>query len=131
MYSIRKITPLLIVAIACYLTTLTSCEKIYTGQLIFWWDSAFEQQMNTIGVSNVAVYESGALKGSLDITNKQFTSAPACNDAGSVTVTKDLGAATSGTFSYTFKLRDVSNNVISTTSDNITLQDGCNTYQLQ
>jgi hypothetical protein len=131
MMSIRKITPLVIVAIACYLMTLTSCEKVYTGQLIFWWDAAFEQQMNTIGVSNVAVYESSAFKGTLDIATKQFTAAPACNDAGSVTVSKDLGAATSGTFSYTFKLRDASNNIISTTSDNITLQDGCNTYQLQ
>ncbi len=129
--SIRKFSPIVLVAIACYFLTFTSCEKTFTGQLVFWWDTAFEQQMNTIGVSNVAVYESGALKGSLDIATKQFTAAPACNDASSVTVTKDLGAATTGTFSYTFKLRDASNNVISTTSDNITLQDGCNTYQLQ
>lgn len=128
---IRRFSPLVIVAVAAYLISFTSCEKTYTGQLIFWWDSAFEQQMNTIGVNNVVVYESGALKGSLDIATKQFSAAPACNDAGSVTVTKDLGAATSGTFAYTFKLRDASNNVISTTSDNITLQDGCNTYQLQ
>lgn len=128
---LRKYSPIALVAIACYFLTFTSCEKTFTGQLVFWWDSAFEQQMNTIGVSNVAVYESGALKGTLNIATKQFTAAPACNDASSVTVTKDLGAATTGTFAYTFKLRDASNNVISTTSDNITLQDGCNTYQLQ
>jgi hypothetical protein len=128
----RRFSPIFLVAIALYLlSTTTGCEKTYTGQLIFWWDTAFEQQMNTISVTNVAVYESGALKGTLDIATKQFTSAPACNDASSVTVSKDLGAATTGTFAYTFKLRDASNNVISTTSDNISLQDGCNTYQLQ
>lgn len=71
----------------------------YEASAVFWYDEETSQSLTLGGSSSLKFYVEGELVGSND-ASVYWTSAPNCGANASISVTKDLGKATSKTYNY-------------------------------
>jgi hypothetical protein len=69
------------------------------GEVVFWYGQAVSEEMEYIYTNSLSFYVDGQIIGST-AANQFWTGAPNCGDNASITVSKDLGGATSLAFDY-------------------------------
>ena len=74
-----------------------SCE--YSGDVVFWYGEAVSEEMEYIYTNSLSFYVDGQIVGST-AANQFWNGAPNCGDNASITVSKNLGGATSLAFDY-------------------------------
>jgi hypothetical protein len=105
-------------------TTMTSCKKEgctdsdstnynseakkddgtcqYEGETVFWYGEAASNGLVIDGATTLTFYVDGEIVGST-ATSVYWTAAPDCGDNASITITKDLGAVKTQSYSYSVK----------------------------
>ncbi|HHU35521.1 MAG TPA: hypothetical protein GXZ49_09935 [Bacteroidetes bacterium] len=102
-----KKIPLLLIVVSVIL--LFSCEKNYTGKIMFWFREPIAQQLASRDVMEIRYYLDNVLVGTQD-PGVFFSSAPQCGAADLVTITKELGNKIS--FSGNVKITDQDGGVL-------------------
>ncbi|MDE0872071.1 MAG: hypothetical protein OSA37_09155 [Flavobacteriales bacterium] len=74
-----------------------SCE--FMGEVVFWYGEAVSAEMVYIYTNSLSFYVDGQIVGSTS-ANQFWTGAPNCGDNASITVSKNLGGASSLAFDY-------------------------------
>ena len=74
-----------------------SCQ--YEGQVVFWYGEDVSSELQYIYSTSLNFYIDGQIVGST-ATSQFWTAAPDCGDNASITITKDLGNATSLASTY-------------------------------
>jgi hypothetical protein len=77
-----------------------SCQ--YKGEVVIWYGSYTANQLINDDAYSLTFYVDGQIVGSTS-TSVYWTSAPACGDNGSITISRDLGGSTTGSFPYTVR----------------------------
>jgi hypothetical protein len=72
------------------ITLLFSCDKNYTGKIMFWFREPIAQQMASRNILEINYYLDGKLVGTQN-PGVFFSSAPQCGTTDLVTMTKELG----------------------------------------
>ena len=88
----------------------------YKGQVVYWWQQPFRDSCIAHGVASVNVYFDNTFVGSMAVSSQFWTGTPACGGTGALTITKDLGKNSSGSFGNYYKVLDGSANVLGTTT---------------
>jgi hypothetical protein len=74
-----------------------SCR--YEGSTVIWIHDSSAQKMIADSIQSLVVYVDGNVEGSLSVS-QFFSSPPACNQAGALTVTRDLFSSKTRAISY-------------------------------
>lgn len=75
---------------------------IFEGSVVFWYNAATADFMQSLGVDELNFYVDGNLVGTRNI-NDFYTTQPDCGDAGSITVVKSLDDKKSRNFSFSIE----------------------------
>ena len=78
---------------------------MYEGSVIFWFNEAASDSLSTYDAITLYYYIDGVEVGSSNVYT-YYDVAPDCDQAGTVTVTKDLGTLKSKSFTYSIKDQD-------------------------
>ncbi|MFM2284803.1 MAG: hypothetical protein RLZZ543_300 [Bacteroidota bacterium] len=78
---------------------------LYTGEVVFWYNGVSSDNMDLDGITSLTYYLNGEIVGSSSAT-VFWTGAPSCGQAGSITVSKDLGSDYSKSYTYSVKDQD-------------------------
>ena len=120
-----KKLPLLLIIVS--FTLLFSCDKNYTGKIMFWFREPIAQQLASRNVLEIKYYLDNELVG-IQNPGVFFSSAPQCGTTDLVTMTKELGNNIS--ISCNVKITDQDGGVL--LSDRINFSaDECYILELQ
>jgi hypothetical protein len=103
---------------------------VYKGQLVIWWNETFRNDASTLGVTSINVYVDNSFIGAIAVSTQYFAGAPECNASGTVTANIDLGTSKTKNVAVKYDLYQ-GTTLIGNVSENLSVSNGCNSWQLQ